>query len=323
MKQTATIPVPKFVIPPQIRQATNPVVQLPTTTVLRPLVPTPNTTINIPVPTPKTQQTVPTPITTQGFPQGRTQVTNVVLPTPRQTQQTVITQPQQTVIMQPQQTVPRTVVATPTPTQGRTQTTNVVLPTPQRTQQTVPRPVVATPTPAQGGLLRQFGAGGVTTILTQPQVTAAPTVTIVTETGYSILMRLLNTWGGTDEEARQLAALQYTNGNPIIDVKRRDVIMEIIGMLQYQLFKDVLDFITDAPNPEFILWNQESLDEGRIKVAREITIQQVEEIGVKGVGKCRYCPSTELVFAMKQLRSGDEPATVFVRCVLCNKQWRQ
>lgn len=285
MQQTPTIPVPKVVIPPQIRQGvppTNPVVPVPTPTVPRPVVATPNTTVNVPVPTPRIQPTVPTPNTTQVFPTGRTQPATVPLPTPQQTPQPMVMQ-----------------------------------------QQVVPRPTVATPTPAQGGLLRQFGGGGTTTIFTQPQVTAAPTVTIVTETGYSILMRLLDAWNGTEEQARQLSELQYTNGNLIIDVKRRDIIMEIIGMLQYQTFEDVLDFLTDAPNPSFVLWDQESLDEGRIKVAREITIQQAEEIGVKGVGKCRYCPSTELVFAMKQLRSGDEPATIFVRCVMCNKQWRQ
>jgi DNA-directed RNA polymerase subunit M/transcription elongation factor TFIIS len=94
-------------------------------------------------------------------------------------------------------------------------------------------------------------------------------------------------------------------------------------MLRYQEFDDVIYFLTNAPDPAFILWDQESLDEGRLVVAREIAIQQAEEVGVKGVGKCRYCQSTELVFALRQLRSGDEPATIFVRCVFCTKQWRQ
>lgn len=192
-------------------------------------------------------------------------------------------------------------------------------------QATVPR-TTAFP-PPHGGILRQFEGGGgnvgVVTVTTAPQITTAPVINIVQETGYSILQQLVGLWQGTEEQIQQLVQLQYENGTSIIDPNRRDVIMEVIGMLIAQNFDEVVDFLTDAPNPEFVLWEQESMDEGRIKVIREINIQQAEEVGVKGVGKCKYCPSTELVFATKQLRSADEAMTIFVRCVMCQKQWRQ
>jgi hypothetical protein len=179
-----------------------------------------------------------------------------------------------------------------------------------------------TPTPPQGGILRQFG-GGAATVTVSPQAVTAPKITIVTETALTILTRLTPVWNGTPEQIQQLIALRYATGSPIIDVRRRDIIIEIIGMLTRNPFAEIMEFLTDAPTPEFVLWEQSSLDEGRIKVEREIMIQQAEEVGVRGVGKCRFCPSTELVFAQRQLRSGDEPATVFVRCVMCTKQWRQ
>ena len=179
----------------------------------------------------------------------------------------------------------------------------------------------------QGGILKHFeGTGrnvGVVTVTPAPQTTVGPVINIVQETGYSILHQLMPIWKGTEEQILQLSQLKYENASPIIDVNRRDIIMEIIGMLRNQPFSDVIAFLTDAPNPEFILWDQKSMDEGRIRVIREINIQQSEEVGVKGVGKCKYCPSTELVFAQKQTRSGDEPMTVIVRCVMCQKQWRQ
>jgi hypothetical protein len=230
--------------------------------------------------------------------------------------------PKPTVVPQPTVTVPKPVVV-PTPTVAKP----IVVPQPQPMQtlvvqpQAQAKPAMQTQPTATGGILRQFGGGTVT--IATPQPTAAPTITIVEETGYSILVKLLDIWGGNTTQAQQLANLRYADGSSIIDVKRRDIIREIIGMLGNQSFDYVIDFLTAAPNPEFILWDQDSLDEGRTKVAREIAIQQAEEVGVKGVGRCRYCPSTELVFAMKQLRSGDEPASVFVRCVMCNKQWRQ
>jgi len=180
--------------------------------------------------------------------------------------------------------------------------------------------------PHTGGLLRQFG-GATSGVMTQRATPGSknetPNVKITEETGYSLLMKLSNVWDGTHEKATQLDSLKYKNGHKIIDIGRRDVIGEIIGMLRINTFEYVISFITDAPSPEYILWNQKSLDEGRIKVAREIMIQQAEEVGVKGVGKCRYCSSTELTFALKQLRSGDEPANIFVRCVMCNKHWQQ
>jgi len=176
---------------------------------------------------------------------------------------------------------------------------------------------------AQGGILRQFGGGGVTTVVTSPQVLVAPKLTITAETGVSIMTKMMGLWGGSEENIRVLMGLRYGNGKEIVDPKRRDVIVEIMGMLRDQEFLDVIDFLREADNPEYILWEQGSMDEGRTKVQREISIQQAEEVGVRGVGKCRYCPSKELVFAIRQLRSGDEAATIFVRCVMCQKQWRQ
>jgi len=127
----------------------------------------------------------------------------------------------------------------------------------------------------------------------------------------------------------ELLSLKYYNAKTqthekyIIDIDRKDIMMEIIGMLYYQSVEDVIDFLTDSPNPSWVLWDQLFMDEGKIAIEREITIQQAEEVGVKGVGKCRYCNSNELVFAQKQLSSGDEAMKVFVRCVACQKSWRQ
>jgi len=194
---------------------------------------------------------------------------------------------------------------------------------PLQVPRTVATPIGIKP-PGGGGLMKQFGGGGAVSVInTGPRPVGAPTVNIVEETAHSIMMRNMTTWNGTPGKVDILIGLKYQNGTNIIDIKRGDIIIEIIGMLRNHPFEEVIEFLTGAVNSEFILWDQKSLDEGRIKVARELVMQQTEESGVKGVGKCRYCNSNELVFATKQLRSGDEPATIFVRCVLCNKQWRQ
>ena len=181
------------------------------------------------------------------------------------------------------------------------------------------------PTPATKkkgpALIQRPGVKPAAMIGTAPKI--APTFLTIERSGYDILASTRPLWNGTPQQIQQLSQLTYQNGEPIISTKREDVMMEVLGMLVNQPFDEVMEFLANTPNPGFVLWEQSSLDEGRTKLAREITIQQAEEVGVKGVGRCRYCNSNELVFATKQLRSGDEPATIFVRCVLCTKQWRQ
>ena len=303
--QQPIVPLPpKIVMPPR-----------PQTVAARP--------INDNVAQPNIQLPQPTPLNYQIGQVAQTTATRPNVPIPAVVVPPLATRP---TIAVPKPIVPAivtnpTVPVVPRPTIG---TPNV--PQQLTLQTTIPRPTGAPR--AQGGMLMQFGGGGggnvgVVTVTTAPQITTAPVINIVQETGESIMRQLVGLWDGTEEQIGQLVQLQYENGAVIIDPNRRDIIMEVVGMLIAQEFEDVIDFLEDAPNPEFVLWDQQSMDDGRIKVIREINIQQAEEVGVKGVGKCKYCPSTELVFATRQIRSGDEAATVFVRCVMCQKQWRQ
>ncbi len=120
-----------------------------------------------------------------------------------------------------------------------------------------------------------------------------------------------------------LLNLQYADGNFIIDDRNKEVIIEVIGMLINYNLDYVLEFLENSPDKEWIFWKSKFMDMGKVSVEREIFINRAEEIGVKGVGKCRYCTGTELVFAQKQVNSGDEPMKVYVRCVTCNQHWKQ
>jgi hypothetical protein len=151
-----------------------------------------------------------------------------------------------------------------------------------------------------------------------------PTIIAKEETGYNILQRTMNIWNGTREQIVQLSNLRYIgDGTLIVDPRRKNIIMELIGMLRANPYDEVVEFLSHASDHDFILWEQPSLDEGRNKLIREIIIRTAEDEGIEGIDKCRYCPSTRLVYATVQLRSGDEPKTVFVRCVECKKQWKQ
>ena len=286
------------------------------------------TSQRIPVATPTSQRTPVATPTFQRTPVATPTAQRIPVPTPT-TQRISVPAPKRA----PAPTVLGPQAPTQTPTYAPTQTPTYA-PTQNQTYAPTQTPAYAptqtpayAPTQAQGGILRQFeGVGsnvGVVTVTGEQKVTAAPLVNIVEETGYSILRQLAGLWDGTEDQIGRLSQLRYTNGNYIVDPNRRDVIMEIVGMLIKQGFDNAYGFLSNVSDIESLLWEQKSMDSGRDKVVREITIQQAEDVGVKGVGKCKYCPSTELVFATKQLRSGDEPATIFVRCVMCSKQWRQ
>lgn len=127
----------------------------------------------------------------------------------------------------------------------------------------------------------------------------------------------------TDSDITHLLELKYINGSFIINDNDKDVVIEVIGMLKLYPINYILDFLRGSANKQSIIWNQDFMNIGKVSVEREIFINRSEEIGVKGVGKCRYCPGTELVFAQKQVNSGDEPMKVYVRCVTCNQYWKQ
>lgn len=129
----------------------------------------------------------------------------------------------------------------------------------------------------------------------------------------------------THDQCQQLAKFKYQeNGQKILSTDDMEVVIEILGMLKTNGYKFVKEFLEDANNRSFVLWDQPFMvNNGLIAVKREILIQQSDEEGVSNVAKCRYCPSKDLIFATKQLRSGDEPATIFVRCTQCKKGWKE
>lgn len=176
--------------------------------------------------------------------------------------------------------------------------------------------------PTKGRTTKQFQSLNKDRIKSLSPQSLVPITKVPEKTKHDLLVDLAPIWHGNLEQVDYLLTLEYPDGKFIIDIQRKDVLNEIIGMLRDGTFDDVVDFLISATSPEYILWEQKSMDAARGKLEKEIAIQQTEEIGIKGVGKCRYCPSKELVFAMRQTRSGDEPLQGTARCVQCQKSWK-
>jgi hypothetical protein len=154
-----------------------------------------------------------------------------------------------------------------------------------------------------------------------PSILITPVLT-TKEPTLSLQDLLTQIWGDFPDQIAILTALVYQGTkNPIITTDRRDILIEVVGMLVAQPFEEVIAFLEVVQRPNDILWNQESMDVGRRAVEREISVSMMGEVGIKGMGKCRFCQSTELVFSTIQIRSADEASDIKVRCVLCGNQW--
>jgi DNA-directed RNA polymerase subunit M/transcription elongation factor TFIIS len=174
---------------------------------------------------------------------------------------------------------------------------------------------------------KKTGLRGATTAaikIVEPEKTSLPEEEEKIQTPTSAFDILKTITSLDDKKINALLDLKYKNSDvPIIDVSRIDIIAEIAGMTRIEEFSRLYDFLSETTTPESVLWDQPAMTDSHNKLAREISIRQDKNVGIKGVGKCKYCPSTELVFSQMQTRSGDEPMTIFVRCTQCNKQWRQ
>ena len=124
---------------------------------------------------------------------------------------------------------------------------------------------------------------------------------------------------------KKFLTAKYTNSNLIINEDDKDIMIEIIDMINDRSydFNYILEFINDSKNRESIFWEQKIMNIGKVSIEREIMINRLEEVGYKGKGKCRFCSNDELSYALKQVNSGDEPMKVFVRCIKCGKHWVQ
>lgn len=175
-------------------------------------------------------------------------------------------------------------------------------------------------TKKKGGVTKHFARG--TALPTGQGQFAVPTFSYKEETVETFLSKVWDE--GTSDQIETLIALEYPTGKKIIDIERKsDIIIEIVGMLKAKPFDEIIEFLKHATGPNYIFWEQDAMEPSITKLQREIALNEEQEIGVKGVGRCRFCSSNELVFEQKQTRSGDEPATIFVRCVMCGKNWRQ
>ena len=126
----------------------------------------------------------------------------------------------------------------------------------------------------------------------------------------------------TREQLDQLTQVTYLGGGLILSQADPEVTLETIGFLRKAPIDTVTTLYRQCADRSDLLWLAAIHPDGHLAVAREVFILQVEESGIKGVIKCNHCGSDNALMTTKQLSSGDEPATIFTRCVDCKETRR-
>jgi DNA-directed RNA polymerase subunit M/transcription elongation factor TFIIS len=145
----------------------------------------------------------------------------------------------------------------------------------------------------------------------------------ITENKISIEKLIRKVFDLNDKDfINELVQLQFLNGKKVFE-NDPSIYLEVSKLLETKSFTETISILKQSESEEEFIWNLDSLVESKNNLYREISLALKKEQGSKGAGKCRFCSSKELVFISKQTRSSDEPATIFVKCVLCKKTWTE
>lgn len=123
-------------------------------------------------------------------------------------------------------------------------------------------------------------------------------------------------------EFQQLGELRYLrSGELIINLADRPVVCQINYLLLMLGYSVTFDFLVGVQTPRDIFFNNPLMKRARDKSIIDLKILKWKPNVTTGV-KCKRCGEKKVLVSEKQLRSADEPATVFYKCTSCNNDWR-
>ena len=135
----------------------------------------------------------------------------------------------------------------------------------------------------------------------------------------------------TYDQALALAGIKLISGEPLLTLTDRYFVYEVTNLLNRLDYEVVYNFLTADWHKVFgnvhdirkkILFENPLLDPAREKLKMDMEIFRGKvDVGV-GAIDCRKCGSKETISVEKQLRSCDEPMSIFVTCLQCGNKWQ-
>lgn len=129
-----------------------------------------------------------------------------------------------------------------------------------------------------------------------------------------------------DNKAYLLKCRDYS-----FNLKKNDKLREAVlcGQLQAKTLALMTsrDMATDEQKADRAIATKLDLDATSSSFIRDNIARIEKENGIDAVegqyGACRKCGGTRTTHYLKQMRSSDEPMTVFINCLQCGTQWRK
>jgi DNA-directed RNA polymerase subunit M/transcription elongation factor TFIIS len=129
----------------------------------------------------------------------------------------------------------------------------------------------------------------------------------------------------TNENIRTLTALKYPNGSPIFNLTDRgNLYAGIVIVMQNGLTK-AIEFFNSVSEPSDLSFKSPQMIKAHEKYLLDIrTLKAKSEVQIaEGIFECPRCHNKRINYTEKQIRSADEPTTIFLLCTQCGFSWRQ
>lgn len=127
-----------------------------------------------------------------------------------------------------------------------------------------------------------------------------------------------------DEIILGIVQLRYQlDGTPIFKADDPNTTMEIFSLLQKHGAVDAYKILVEASkHEEKIPWSLPTIIPTIKNAEHQYKLGRSKKTGIKVDVPCRKCGKTEVTVVERQMRSPDEPASMFATCVGCGKTWR-
>jgi len=129
----------------------------------------------------------------------------------------------------------------------------------------------------------------------------------------------------TTVQIEQLVSLNLLKGVPLISLENRPFLYEIIALIQELGFNATYNYIASQNSVSIndLIFNSPLLTRAHDKVLIDADSIRIKVDAVESVFTCKRCGSKRTIQAERQVRSADEPMTIFVTCVDCGNSWKQ
>ncbi len=126
------------------------------------------------------------------------------------------------------------------------------------------------------------------------------------------------------DEINQLKALSYPppNSQPIVTLSDRSTLFEIVNLILFLGFEQTLAFLKRVVTPANIIFDSPLMERAKNNYILNLENLKTKVRTAKGTVPCPRCRGTNVQMSERQVRSIDEPTTVYFKCIDCDKTWK-